>query len=158
MSDVVHSPAVHDSPNAQSRSTAHVVAHGTGAARSSPQPASAAASAPAPAIAKVATAAGIAARTRPSYVVRPGPYMLDLQTVLTVCFASRYSSVMASAPRVVRKARTQQERRDQTRGRILDAAVESLIEAGVAGTTTLEVQKRADVSRGALLHHFPSKA
>ncbi|HEV7558960.1 MAG TPA: helix-turn-helix domain-containing protein, partial [Kofleriaceae bacterium] len=25
-------------------------------------------------------------------------------------------------------------------------------------TTTLEVQRRADVSRGALLHHFPSKA
>jgi len=41
---------------------------------------------------------------------------------------------------------------------LLDAAVESLTEAGVARTTTLEVQKRAGVSRGALLHHFPSKA
>src|SRR5689334_12843861 len=65
---------------------------------------------------------------------------------------------MASAARVLRAPRTQQQRRDETRGRILDAAVESLIEAGVAGTTTLEVQKRAEVSRGALLHHFPSKA
>ncbi len=41
---------------------------------------------------------------------------------------------------------------------MLDAAVESLIEVGFARTTTLEVQRRADVSRGALLHHFPSKA
>jgi AcrR family transcriptional regulator len=57
-----------------------------------------------------------------------------------------------------RPARTQQERRDGTRRALLDAAVESLIEVGFARTTTLEVQKRAGVSRGALLHHFPSKA
>lgn len=55
-------------------------------------------------------------------------------------------------------SRTQQERRDGTRRALLDAAVESLIEVGFARTTTLEVQKRAGVSRGALLHHFPSKA
>ena len=41
---------------------------------------------------------------------------------------------------------------------MLDAAVESLIEVGFARTTTLEVQRRANASRGALLHHFPSKA
>ena len=40
---------------------------------------------------------------------------------------------------------------------IVDAAVESLIEVGVAATTTLEVQRRAGVSRGALLHHFPTR-
>lgn len=44
------------------------------------------------------------------------------------------------------------------RDRVLDAAVRSLIELGTARTTTLEVQRRADVSRGALLHHFPSHA
>ena len=54
--------------------------------------------------------------------------------------------------------RTQQQRRDETRRALLDAAVESLIEVGFARTTTLEVQRRASVSRGALLHHFPSKA
>jgi AcrR family transcriptional regulator len=54
--------------------------------------------------------------------------------------------------------RTQQQRRDETRRAILDAAVGTLIELGYARTTTLEVQKRADLSRGALLHHFPSKA
>jgi AcrR family transcriptional regulator len=57
----------------------------------------------------------------------------------------------------VRAPRTQQQRRDETRRALLDAAVESLIEVGFARTTTLEVQRRADVSRGALLHHFPSK-
>ncbi|WP_223262498.1 TetR/AcrR family transcriptional regulator [Variovorax beijingensis] len=41
---------------------------------------------------------------------------------------------------------------------MLDAAVQSLIDVGTARTTTLEVQRRADVSRGALLHHFPSHA
>lgn len=44
------------------------------------------------------------------------------------------------------------------RERILDAAVQSLIEYGTARTTTLEVQRRAEVSRGALLHHFPTHA
>jgi AcrR family transcriptional regulator len=58
----------------------------------------------------------------------------------------------------VRAPRTQQQRREETRRALLDAAVESLIEVGFARTTTLEVQRRADVSRGALLHHFPSKA
>lgn len=44
------------------------------------------------------------------------------------------------------------------RERLIDAAVELLINEGVARTTTAAVQKRADVSRGALLHHFPSRA
>lgn len=48
--------------------------------------------------------------------------------------------------------------RDQTRTRLLQVAVTALIERGAAGVTTLEVQERADVSRGALLHHFPTRA
>jgi AcrR family transcriptional regulator len=61
-------------------------------------------------------------------------------------------------PEAQRAPRTQQQRRDHTRRALLDAAVESLIDVGFARTTTLEVQRRADASRGALLHHFPSKA
>jgi AcrR family transcriptional regulator len=60
-------------------------------------------------------------------------------------------------PEAVRAPRTQQQRRDETRRALLDATVESLIEVGFARTTTLEVQRRADASRGALLHHIPSK-
>ncbi|MFC8231865.1 TetR/AcrR family transcriptional regulator [Streptomyces sp. NPDC057284] len=58
-----------------------------------------------------------------------------------------------SAPR-----RTQQQRREETRQRLLDATIDCLVEHGFAGTTTQRVQERAGVSRGALLHHFASKA
>jgi AcrR family transcriptional regulator len=61
-------------------------------------------------------------------------------------------------PAVVRARRTQKERRDETRRAVLDATVACLTELGYAGTSTIEVQRRAEVSRGALLHHFPSKA
>ena len=54
--------------------------------------------------------------------------------------------------------RTQQERRATTRAGLLEATVESLVELGYAATTTLEVERRAGVSRGARIHHFPTKA
>ncbi|MCX6462587.1 MAG: helix-turn-helix domain containing protein [Pseudonocardiales bacterium] len=38
------------------------------------------------------------------------------------------------------------------------AAVDSLVEHGWAGTTTTVVAERAGVSRGAQLHHYPSRA
>lgn len=41
---------------------------------------------------------------------------------------------------------------------LLDAAVGCLVELGFAGTTTTEVTRRAGVSPGAMLHHFPTKA
>ncbi|QWC86840.1 TetR/AcrR family transcriptional regulator [Nocardioidaceae bacterium] len=44
------------------------------------------------------------------------------------------------------------------RRRLLDACVEALVELGWSGTTTTEVSRRAGVSRGAQLHHFPSKS
>ncbi|MEV6217467.1 helix-turn-helix domain-containing protein [Nocardia sp. NPDC051833] len=45
----------------------------------------------------------------------------------------------------------------QMRSRLVEATVSCLVEFGYARTTTLRVQQRAGVSRGALLHHFPSK-
>ncbi|HEX4355023.1 MAG TPA: TetR family transcriptional regulator, partial [Polyangiales bacterium] len=56
------------------------------------------------------------------------------------------------------RRRTQAERRSSTRRALLDATIDSLIELGSRGTTTLEVERRAGVSRGARLHHFPNKA
>ena len=44
------------------------------------------------------------------------------------------------------------------RERLLDAALGALIELGYARTTTVEVQRRSGSSRGALLHHFPTRA
>jgi AcrR family transcriptional regulator len=54
--------------------------------------------------------------------------------------------------------RTQAERSATTRAALLQATVECLLELGHARTTTQEVQARAGVSRGALTHHFASKA
>jgi AcrR family transcriptional regulator len=54
--------------------------------------------------------------------------------------------------------RTQEERSASTRERLLDATIESLVEVGYAGTSTTAVCARAGLSRGAQLHHFPTKA
>jgi AcrR family transcriptional regulator len=51
----------------------------------------------------------------------------------------------------------QEERTRAMRARLLDATVELLVERGFAGTTTTLVSERAGVSRGAQLHHFPTK-
>jgi AcrR family transcriptional regulator len=52
----------------------------------------------------------------------------------------------------------QADRSAATRARLLDAAVECLVELGWAGTTTTVVAGRAGVSRGAQLHHYPTRA
>jgi AcrR family transcriptional regulator len=51
----------------------------------------------------------------------------------------------------------QEERTRAMRARLLDATVELLVERGYAGTSTTLVSERAGVSRGAQLHHFPTK-
>jgi AcrR family transcriptional regulator len=63
------------------------------------------------------------------------------------------------ASRSPKKARrTQEERTAAMRERLLNATVECLYELGYARTTTTAVVERAGVSRGAQLHHFPTKA
>jgi AcrR family transcriptional regulator len=51
-----------------------------------------------------------------------------------------------------------QARAHVTRQRLLDAAVEELLERGYGGVTTLGVARRAGVSRGAQQNYFPHKA
>ena len=46
--------------------------------------------------------------------------------------------------------------REATRRRIVETSVELLISTGVAATTSSAVQRKAGLSRGALLHHFPT--
>lgn len=53
--------------------------------------------------------------------------------------------------------RTQAERTAGTQAKLLDAAIECLVEIGFAKTSTQEIARRAGVSRGAQLHHFPTK-
>jgi AcrR family transcriptional regulator len=53
--------------------------------------------------------------------------------------------------------RTQAERSAAMRARLLDACVECLVTYGYAGTTTHKVAEVAGVTRGAQVHHFPSR-
>ncbi|WP_161894587.1 TetR/AcrR family transcriptional regulator [Gordonia spumicola] len=53
--------------------------------------------------------------------------------------------------------RKQQDRAEQTRNTILEAAAKVLFEEGYSAATTLHIQQVAGVSRGRLLHHFPSR-
>lgn len=54
-------------------------------------------------------------------------------------------------------SRTQSQRSADSRALILDAAVDGLVVDGYHRTTTVTIQARAGVSRGRLLHHFPSR-
>lgn len=56
-----------------------------------------------------------------------------------------------------KKRRTQAQRTQETRTRILDAAVEVLRKRGYAHFRTADVAKAVGVSRGAQLHHFKTK-
>jgi AcrR family transcriptional regulator len=68
---------------------------------------------------------------------------------------SELASNDMSVPRV---RRTQEQRRTQTRRVLLEATIATLAEFGYSGTTTLAVEQRAGISRGARVHHFASKA
>ena len=70
--------------------------------------------------------------------------------------ATEKPTTKPETPRPVR--RTQAERSAGTRARILKAAVTCLYKEGYGATTTVSVAASAKVSRGAMLHHFPSKA
>jgi AcrR family transcriptional regulator len=73
--------------------------------------------------------------------------------------ANRISSTAGSARRSVEAARrrTQAERSEETRTRILKAAANLIRKRGYARFRTAEVAKEAGLSRGAQLHHFPTK-
>jgi AcrR family transcriptional regulator len=61
-----------------------------------------------------------------------------------------YGSGSMSAP----PRRTQDQRRAETRRRLLDATIECVMELGYAGATTRRIAERAEVSVGAVTHHF----
>jgi AcrR family transcriptional regulator len=65
---------------------------------------------------------------------------------------------MTGSSTAPRQRRTQEERSTATRERLLDATVDCLIEYGYAGTTVARIADRAGVTRGAQVHHYPTKA
>jgi AcrR family transcriptional regulator len=58
---------------------------------------------------------------------------------------------------VEKQRRTQEERSAETRGRLVDATLDLLVERGYALATTADIARRAGVTRGALNHHFSGK-
>jgi AcrR family transcriptional regulator len=73
------------------------------------------------------------------------------QAGLTVCFSPAKICPVTAPSR-------QADRSAATRARLLDATIGALVELGWAGTTTTVVAERAGVSRGAQLHHYPTRA
>jgi AcrR family transcriptional regulator len=51
----------------------------------------------------------------------------------------------------------QAQKSASTRTQIIEAAIKCLVELGYARTTTAVIAEKAGLSRGAMLHHFPSK-
>ena len=62
---------------------------------------------------------------------------------------------MIDKPKV---SRTNREMSEATKAKIIDATLFCLAKNGYAGTSTNDVVKRAGVTRGALTHHYASKA
>src|ERR1700757_797172 len=70
---------------------------------------------------------------------------------------ARPMTATASAASPAPARRTQAQRRDAMRRRLLAATVASLAEDGYAGSTLSSIVRRAGVSRGAQVHHYPNK-
>jgi AcrR family transcriptional regulator len=51
----------------------------------------------------------------------------------------------------------QAQKSASTRNLIVESAIACFVELGYAGTTTTAIATKAGLSRGAMLHHFPSK-
>ena len=64
-----------------------------------------------------------------------------------------------SATATAEKPKTwQQTKSENTRTHILDAAIDCFHKLGYANTTTENIANAAGVSRGAMLHHFPTRS
>src|SRR4051794_27668111 len=78
-------------------------------------------------------------------------------------FAKSVSSTVSSprpmkVRRGAKKRRTQEERSEATRGQLIEAAVSCLSELGYLEATVAVVATKAGVTRGAVQHHFGSRA
>lgn len=51
----------------------------------------------------------------------------------------------------------QARKSEATRHQIISAAISCIVESSYSNTTTMKIAEKAGLSRGAMLHHFPSK-
>ena len=69
----------------------------------------------------------------------------------------QHKPVKANVKGSVRVRRTNVERSATTRGKLIAAAIDLLYREGYSATTTISVAAKAHVSRGAMLHQFPTR-
>jgi AcrR family transcriptional regulator len=69
----------------------------------------------------------------------------------------RKNNNMKLKPKGPGDAGWQAHKSSNTRDQILEAAIKCIVEIGYANTTTTKIAEVAGLSRGATLHHFPSK-
>ncbi|MFN7176278.1 MAG: TetR/AcrR family transcriptional regulator, partial [Thermaurantiacus sp.] len=67
------------------------------------------------------------------------------------------AAALASVPDPTDLAAGELSRSRTTRKRILDAGIETLVEEGYKGLSTITVARRAGITRAAMLYHFPSR-
>ncbi len=70
---------------------------------------------------------------------------------------TRVLHALQPAGQGARPVRWQQQKSARTRLRIIEAAIDCLVEGGYSGLTTQAVVERTGVSRGAMHHHFPTR-
>ncbi|UAB79320.1 TetR/AcrR family transcriptional regulator [Erythrobacter sp. SCSIO 43205] len=71
---------------------------------------------------------------------------------------TQLKSFAATESRADSEPRWQQRKAAMTRESILQAGIDCLVERGYAGLTTSEVVRRANISRGAMHHHFANRS
>ena len=87
----------------------------------------------------------------------PGRRAIDARVIRTTRPGAAPQSRNAAAPAARPGRRTQVERTETTRKKLVDATIAVMRKRGYGGLTTAEVADVAGVSRGALLHHFPTR-
>lgn len=65
---------------------------------------------------------------------------------------------MATTDAGAERRTTRAEQREQTRARIIDAAIEAFAEHGYSGSSTRDIAARAETSQGLVSYHFETKA
>ena len=71
---------------------------------------------------------------------------------------TEHSDAVGAARPIRMPRRTQEMRSREARSTLMRATVDTLIERGYGGLSIKEVAARAGLSKGALAHHYPSKA
>jgi AcrR family transcriptional regulator len=80
-----------------------------------------------------------------------------VESVKADCYFDRCVMTRKSKRHPPKKRRSNEQRTFEMRARLIEAAIDTLYRAGYSATTTVEVARRARVSRGAMLYHFPTR-